>query len=253
MNVVDFLSVKPPDLSATSAATAPSPQLGFDYDAERFSRVVLPHLAEAHRLARWLTCSVTDAQDVVQEASIRALRGISTFANGNARAWLLTIVRHAAYDWLHKNRPPIHVIVERLEDLENTQLADPSRTTPETALLKHEAERWLAAAIANLPAPLRKTLLLRDVQGLSYRDIADLQDISLGTVMSRLFRARRQLIELAQQHGDRYPDLARKDPKPGRIAHHSLSTRLAAFDNDSVEKRSPPFTAPTTRESGSCW
>src|SRR5256885_5539879 len=81
----------------------------------RFRSVVLPHLDDAYSLARWLTGSRADSEDVVQEACLRALRGIGNFSNGNARAWVLTIVRHTAYDWLHKNRPAVLVLVEDVE------------------------------------------------------------------------------------------------------------------------------------------
>src|SRR5216684_2662880 len=123
-----------------------------DQDRARFQSVVMPHLADAYALARWLTGDRTDAEDVVQEACLRAFRGIGGFAGVNARAWLLTIVRHAAYTWLGKNRS------------------------------------------ASLPVPFRETLVLRDVQGLDYREIAEVTKVPIGTVMSRLARARRRLI-----------------------------------------------------------
>src|SRR6516162_3641920 len=138
-------------------------------DQARFASVVLPHLADAYALARWLTGDRADAEDVVQEACLRAFRGIGGFAGVNARAWVLTIVRHAAYTWLGKNRS--------------------------AALIAKADARRLEAAIAELPVPFRETLVLRDVQGLDYREIAEVTKVPIGTVMSRLARARRRLIE----------------------------------------------------------
>src|SRR2546430_17584627 len=92
-------------------------------DQARFASVVLPHLADAYALARWLTGNPTDAEDVVQEACLRAFRGISGFAGGNARAWLLTITRHAAFTWLSRNRSPALRVVGDLEEVERTELS----------------------------------------------------------------------------------------------------------------------------------
>jgi RNA polymerase sigma factor (sigma-70 family) len=165
----------------------------------RFASVVLPHLDEAYTLARWLTRNRADAEDVVQDACLRAFRGIGGFADGNARAWVLTIVRHTAYAWLRKNRPATLIVVEDLEAVEHQQ-ANPGALdadTPETSLIaKGEAKR-LEAAIAALPALFRETLVLRDIQGLAYREIAEVTQVPIGTVMSRLARARGRLGEIA--------------------------------------------------------
>ena len=157
---------------------------------------MLPHLDDCYRLARWLTGERADAEDVVQEACVDAFRGISGFAGGNARAWVLTIVRHTAYSWLAKNRPAAIVMVEDLEAVERAQ-ADPAARdieTPETALIAKADAAHLEAAITALPAPFRETLVLRDIQGLEYREIAQVTGVPIGTVMSRLARARRRLI-----------------------------------------------------------
>ena len=156
----------------------------------RFRSVVLPHLDDAYALARWLTGSRADSEDVVQEACLRALRGIGNFSNGNARAWVLTIVRHTAYSWLHKNRPAAVVLVEDFEVVNCTQSIKLDVETPETALIAQDDATLLKAAIAALPAPLRETLVLREVQELSYREIAEVTGVPIGTVMSRLARAR---------------------------------------------------------------
>jgi RNA polymerase sigma factor (sigma-70 family) len=151
---------------------------------------VLPHLDDCYRLARWLTGERADAEDVVQEACVDAFLGISGFAGGNARAWVLTIVRHAAYRWLRKNRPSALVSVADLDALADTQ---PDQT-PEAALIAKADAARLEQAIAALPVPFRETLVLRDVNGLDYRAIAGVTGVPIGTVMSRLARARSRLI-----------------------------------------------------------
>jgi RNA polymerase sigma factor (sigma-70 family) len=132
---------------------------------------------------------------VVQDASLRAFRAIRGFAGGSARAWLLSIVRNAAYSWLRKNRPAAVVAVDDLEAVELAQAnpGDPNLETPEAKLLAKIDAEQLRAAIAALPAPFRETLVLRDVEGLDYREIAQATEVPIGTVMSRLARARHRL------------------------------------------------------------
>ena len=167
----------------------------------RFASVVMPHLDDAYGLARWITGDRADAQDVVQEACLRALRAIGGFSGGNARAWTLTIVRNTAYTWLGKNRPAKLVTVDDLEAVEREQFtpgkagAHASPATPETALIAKADAAQLEAAIAALPLQFRETLVLRDVQGLDYREIAAVTGVPVGTVMSRLARARRRLMD----------------------------------------------------------
>jgi RNA polymerase sigma factor (sigma-70 family) len=173
--------------------------LSSEDDQARFRSVVLPHLAQAYALARWLTGDRADAEDVVQEACLRAFRGIGGFSGGNARAWLLTIVRHAAYAWLGKNRSRSLLLVDDLEAVEREQAstgASPEHgpETPEAALIAKADAARIEAAIADLPMPFRETLVLRDVQGLDYREIAEVTGVPIGTVMSRLARARGRLI-----------------------------------------------------------
>jgi RNA polymerase sigma factor (sigma-70 family) len=168
-------------------------------NSARFGRVVLPHLTDAYALARWLTGNRSDAEDVVQDACLRAFRGIGSFSDGNARAWVLTIVRNTAYSWIGKNRPNALVITDDLESLERADTPrgrDPDIETPETALIAKTDAARLEAAIAELPPPFRETLVLRDLQGLDYREIARVTDVPIGTVMSRLARARRRLIAI---------------------------------------------------------
>jgi RNA polymerase sigma factor (sigma-70 family) len=171
---------------------------GNEDDQARFRRVVLPHLSDAYALARWIVGNATDAEDVVQDACLRAFRGINGFAGGNARAWLLTVTRHAAFTWLGKNRPAAMVGVDDLEEVERKELDRgwpmEASETPEAALIAKADANRLEAAIAQLPVPFREALVLRDVQGLEYREIAEVIKAPIGTVMSRLARARNRLI-----------------------------------------------------------
>jgi RNA polymerase sigma factor (sigma-70 family) len=166
----------------------------------RFSNLVLPHLADGFALARWLTGNAADAEDVVQEACLRAYRAINGYAGGNARAWVLTIVRNTAYTWLKKNRPADIISVDDFESLESAGTGGlsnpqgPCAETPETALMAKADAARLQDAIAALPTEFRETLVLREVHGLDYREIAAVTGAPVGTVMSRLARARRRLL-----------------------------------------------------------
>jgi RNA polymerase sigma factor (sigma-70 family) len=160
----------------------------------RFDAMVMPHLNDAYRLARWLTGNSADAEDVVQDAFLRAFRGIGNLSEGNVRAWVLTIVRHAAYQWLRKNRPATLIYVDDLERVTPAQSGEQDVETPEDALIAKTDATRLEAAIAALPALRRETLVLRDIQGLAYREIAEMTGVPIGTVMSRLARARGQII-----------------------------------------------------------
>lgn len=176
--------------------------MGQNADGVRFANIVMPYLADAFALARWLSGNAADAEDIVQEASLRAYRGINTYSGGDARAWVLTIVRNTAYTWLAQNRSVRLVSIDgaswtEREKIEQTaQGADYSNaTTPETELiLKVDAAR-LQAAIGALPLEFRETFVLREVYEFDYRQIAEMTKAPLGTVMSRLARARRRLIE----------------------------------------------------------
>lgn len=167
-------------------------------EAERrrlFDEVFLPHLAQAFRLARWLAGNGADAEDIVQEASLRAFRGIQNFGGISARAWTLTITRNTAYSWLLKNRPSTVVFAEDLgreekERLEQPQARGAEALTPETALLSRADAEEVRLAIAALPAPFKEVIVLRELNDLSYREIAEITGSPLGTVMSRLARAR---------------------------------------------------------------
>jgi RNA polymerase sigma factor (sigma-70 family) len=185
---------------AGQARPAGGERVSVEDEKALFARVVLPHLGDAFALARWLTGDRTDAEDVVQDACLRALRGIGGFSGGNSRAWVLTIVRHTAYTWLGKNRPAALVVTDDLEAVERVAFsrgggdAEAADETPEAALIAKADAARLEAAIQKLPPPFRETLVLRDLQGLDYKEIAKVTGVPIGTVMSRLARARQRLM-----------------------------------------------------------
>lgn len=166
-----------------------------DPSAHQFRTVVLPHLGDALALARWLTGNTHDAEDVVQEACLRAFVGINGFSGGNSRAWLLTIVRNTAMTWLKQHRSKGLVLVGDpavLEAAAQSAASDPPASVESDMIHRADAAD-LTAAIAALPMLFREVLVLKDVNGMCYKDIALTLSIPLGTVMSRLSRARQQL------------------------------------------------------------
>ena len=156
-------------------------------DGLRFERLVLPHVDAAFNFARWLLRSRADAEDVAQEALLRACRFFRGFQGGDARAWLLQIVRNTCYSWLEKNRPR-ESMAEFDEELHQQPLA-----TPESIAMAVEGRERLTRALETLPSRYRELLVLRELEGCSYKEIAAITSIPLGTVMSSLSRARRQL------------------------------------------------------------
>jgi RNA polymerase sigma-70 factor (ECF subfamily) len=169
-------------------------------DHQRFEELVLPHLDAGYNLARWLARDAHDAEDVVQEACMRAMRYVGSLQGGDARPWFLTIVRRAFYDWLGRNRPADVVHDEAALD----QAVERSTPGPEQALMRSDEAKALAEALAELPLPYREVLILRELESLSYKEIARVADIPIGTVMSRLARARSllQRSPLLQAVGD---------------------------------------------------
>ncbi|MEW6437636.1 MAG: sigma-70 family RNA polymerase sigma factor [Pseudomonadota bacterium] len=166
---------------------------GNEQAAELFRQIVVPHLADALALARWLTGSLHDAEDVVQEASIRAFTAINSYEGRGPRAWLLSIVRNTCFTWLAKNRPHEIVLVGSAAEMDGTELGlheDPA-LDPEADMIRRADTAAVEAAIAALPQPYREVLVLHDINGLSYKEIAAMLSIPIGTVMSRLSRARR--------------------------------------------------------------
>ncbi len=158
-------------------------------DQARFATIVLPHMAQAYRLARWITGNPTDAQDVVQEAAARAFRSIGTFAGVSPAAWTLAIVRNTANSWLRKHR-------REVPSGDAEELADKidATETPESDLLRKADVESVRRAVAALPAQYREVIVLREIDELDYREIARIVDAPIGTVMSRLARARRLLM-----------------------------------------------------------
>jgi RNA polymerase sigma factor (sigma-70 family) len=164
----------------------PSPQ---DDNHARFSKLVLPHLADAYALAYRITGSHADADDALQEACLRAFRAVGDVADDSARPWVMTIMRNTAYTWIRKNRPTAVFAVDDLEGVEVAQTEPGAPDSEKTAIVKFDMETVIAA----LPDPFRETVILRDIQGLSYREISARTKVPIGTVMSRLARARSRL------------------------------------------------------------
>ena len=158
---------------------------------EAYARLELPHLDAAYRLARWLLRDPDAAQDVVQDALVRAMTYFASFRGDNPRAWLLQIVRNTA--WSRPRGPRL----EALDDDAGASLIAPG-PDPEAALAQTEAHSQLSRMMARLPAELRECLALRELEDMSYRDIAEVTGVPVGTVMSRLFRARKLLLGQAQ-------------------------------------------------------
>ena len=163
---------------------------GLSERKRKFEQLVLPHLDAGYNLARWLTRNDHDAEDVLQEAVLRAFRHFDGL-RGEARPWLLAIVRNSCFTWLQVNRPaelgPLN------DDDPRRDIADDDG--PESQLARAVDKRMLNEAIAALPAQFREVLVLRELEDLSYKDIARVADVPIGTVMSRLARARRLLGE----------------------------------------------------------
>jgi RNA polymerase sigma-70 factor, ECF subfamily len=159
---------------------------------DRFERIVLPHLDAAYVLARWLTRNEADASDVVQEAFLRALRYFDGYRDGDAKSWLLKIVRHTCYSWLARNRPADVTSLEAEAECGNEVTA--VSIDAEVMLESRSNLQRLNVLIMKLPAPLREMLVLREFHELGYREIAEVTGVPIGTVMSRLYRARSQLL-----------------------------------------------------------
>jgi RNA polymerase sigma-70 factor (ECF subfamily) len=153
----------------------------------RFEDLVLPHLDAGYNLARWLTRDPDDAQDVVQDACVRALRYLGSLQGDDARAWFLRIVRNAFHDWCARNRPAA-ILHDENETVDGA--LDHAAVGPEQAALRSAEAAALMQEVASVPTPYREVLVLREIEELSYREIAAVVEIPIGTVMSRLARAR---------------------------------------------------------------
>ena len=183
-----------------------------------FEEAVLPHLDAAFNLARWLTRNAQGAEDVVQEAYLRAFRFFDGYQGGNMRSWLLTIVRNTCYTWLHQNRAqqPTTAFDEELHtDMTESQ-------SPETLLLRNADRQLLHQALEELLPVFREVLVLSELEELTYKEIADVLGVPIGTVMSRLARARHRLRE-------------------------SVTRRLSSGQVSGQSKESPRPPGPTTK------
>jgi RNA polymerase sigma-70 factor (ECF subfamily) len=168
--------------------------------SRRFELLALPHLDAAYNLARWLTGNDHDAQDVVQEAVLRALRYFGSFRGDNARPWLLQIVRHTCFAWIKRNRPADVVEFDE-EDVTSGAWHEPAADEPFLAVVRGDERAQVNRALAQLPVAFREVLVLREMEDLSYRDIAAIADVPVGTVMSRLARARNLMREALTTSG----------------------------------------------------
>ena len=155
----------------------------------RFEEIALPHLSAAHNLARWLTRNDHDAEDMVQEAYLRAFKFFDSFRGEDGRAWLLAIVRNTCYTWLKQNR------VQELHDSfdEDIHSEADSSGNPQSLMLQNANKKLLNRGIEALPLEFREILIMRELEDLSYKEIATVAGIPIGTVMSRLARARNML------------------------------------------------------------
>jgi RNA polymerase sigma factor (sigma-70 family) len=164
-----------------------------------FEEALLPHLDAAYNLARWLTHNDQDAEDVVQEAYLRALRFFGGFRGGDGRGWLLAIVRNACHDWMQRRAGPAPTMPFD-EEIHGPEVAPDD---PETLLVQRANQQIVRRALEALPPLSREVLVLRELEGLSYQEIARMVAIPVGTVMSRLARARARLQQqLAGQAGE---------------------------------------------------
>lgn len=162
--------------------------------APEFERIVLPHLDAAYNLARWLVRNSHDAEDVVQEACLRAVRFFGGYQGGDARSWLLRIVRNTAYTFLEKKRP-----AELAEEFDETlHVTEPRTADAEATAIRAADKGRLEAALEKLPVRFREALILRELEGFSYKEIGEVMEIPIGSVMSSLARGRAQLRELLE-------------------------------------------------------
>jgi RNA polymerase sigma factor (sigma-70 family) len=166
-----------------------------DQARKRFGEIVLPHLDDAYGLARWLAGQRADAEDIVQDACMRALAALEKTPVEQPRAWLLGIVRNCAFTWLAKNRPGVVLVTSDVELFESAARDGEASPNAEEALIAAADEAALHQAIEALPLPFKEVLIMREISGLSYREIAAAAGAPIGTIMSRLARARALLVD----------------------------------------------------------
>jgi RNA polymerase sigma factor (sigma-70 family) len=202
---------------------------------ENFETDVLPHLDAAYNLARWLTHNEQDAQDVVQEAYLRAFRFFTGFRGGDARPWLMKIVRNTCYDWLRANRP-LQDATEFDEELGPPDLRAPNA---EEAALQNHSGILVRNALEKLPVNFREVIVLRELEEMSYKEISEITGMPIGTVMSSLSRARGRLREILTglMNGAR----CQASDEHSQLCSEYLGT-------DSLPSASPRFAKPSLRE-----
>jgi RNA polymerase sigma-70 factor (ECF subfamily) len=173
-------------------------------DAKRFERVVMPHLDAAYNLARWLTRRPEDAEDVLQEAILRAFRYQDACRDDSARQWLLRIVRNSAYDWLSANRQNKPALFSELSETDENFIDHVAGDgeSPEEAMIRSADRDIIDAMIAELPEVYREIIVLRELEEMSYKEIGEICAIPIGTVMSRLKRGRDLLMAMGRQRRD---------------------------------------------------
>ena len=172
--------------------------MGADYDQNQFNALMLPHMEAAYNLARWLTGNTDDASDVVQESYLRAIKFFDSYRGGAARAWLLTIVRNTSLNWLKQKRNQKSVPLPDAgseDDNAGQELVD-DKADPEFDLIQKQAAATMDQLIAALPVQYREVVILREIEEFSYKEIAEVTGMPIGTVMSRLARAKKAI----QQH-----------------------------------------------------
>jgi RNA polymerase sigma-70 factor (ECF subfamily) len=164
----------------------------------RFEQTVLCHIDAAFNLARWMIRNNQDAEDIVQESFLRAYKYFSSFQGGNSRSWLLTIVRNTCYTWLHENQAQ-GLTVDLNEEISGTEFG---LDDPEQSLQIKVDQQSVIQALEKLPVEYRELIVLRELEEMSYKEIALIAGVPIGTVMSRLARARRRLKECLGQHNE---------------------------------------------------
>ncbi len=169
------------------------------HESTAFREAVLPHLDAAYNLARWLTRNDQDAEDVVQEASLRAFKYWKGFSGRDCRSWLLAIVRNTYYSWIREKSVQPELTMDGEVDG-----VDDGSLSPEKMLLQNADRKMLKAALEDLPVEFREAIVLREMEDLSYKEIADIAGVPIGTVMSRLARARKRLQIYMMNARERY-------------------------------------------------
>jgi RNA polymerase sigma-70 factor (ECF subfamily) len=192
VHFIDFIAIRivtPSGIRVPRSTVCKEVSMLEHNDLPNFEQAVLPHLDAAYNLARWLTRNEQDAQDIVQEAYLRAFRFFPAFRGGDAHSWIMKIVRNTCYTWLHENRP-LRGAVEFDENLFHPDSRIPN---PEEAVLQKDSGTLVRKALEMLPTNFREVLVLRELDGMSYKEIAEITCMAEGTVMSSLSRARGRL------------------------------------------------------------